>query len=242
VRLLDRTQAYTTDDLVREGLMIVLIGLICLLCVVTVRADDLNSGAFSVEVTAGATTTLSGADDTANVRATGWVEAEMPVGWSRPYARVGITSKSAELAVNFANVATISSAEVGLGMEHAFSQTADKTGRVGLFAEGGFASAIDAEKVADKVSRYVMGGISFTHLGGGQIRVGYGWDETAGPFGMGHLIGYGSLPLAPLKDMVILTGEFTINVSHSEPTSRDIFRLGVMLDLGKAVSTIAGSP
>jgi len=199
---------------------------------------ELNDGGMKVSVLGGMVTSLTGAADTANVKGSGWIEAEMPVGWARPYARVGITARPEE-TLDLTNVATFSTAEIGFGLERGVSLSRDSQGRVGLIAEGGFSSIISGEP-SEMLSRYLMGGVKFSHIGGGEIAIGYGMDTSAGPFGWGQIIGYGTLPIPVSADVIVLTGDFTLNVQR-EPTggvARDILKLGIMIDVGKAMAAI----
>lgn len=203
-----------------------------------------NDGPFSVSVLAGAVTSLAGADDTANVKGTGWIEAEMPLGFARPYARLGITARPEE-TFDLSNVATFSSAEAGFGIERGLRLTTDGHGRVGLFAEGGFSSVVSGDP-SERLARYVIGGVRFSHDSGGQIAIGWGLDEQVGDaFGWGALVGYGSLPIGWSQDVIVLTGDFSLALqknSGAQP-ARDVLKLGVMLDLGRAVEAIkAGGP
>lgn len=194
-----------------------------------------NDGPMRVTVLAGAVTSLAGADDTANIKGAGWIDAQMPVGWSRPYARVGISTRPEE-TFDFTNVATFSSAEVGLGLERAVGLSSDGLGRVGLIVEGGFSSIVSGEP-ADKLARYVFGGVKFSHASGGEIAVGYGLDEQAGPWGLGQIVGYGALPIGVTADVIVLTGDFVLSLQHNVGT-RDVLKLGIMIDLGRAMAAI----
>lgn len=199
---------------------------------------ELNEGPMQVTVLGGMVTSLTGADDTANVKGEGWISAEMPVGWARPYARVGITARPEE-TLDFSNVATFSTAEVGFGLERGVSLSRDGLGRVGLIAEGGFSSIISGEP-SESLARYLMGGVRFSHVSGGEIAIGYGMDTSAGPFGWGQVIGWGALPISVAADVIVLTGDFTLNIQR-EPTggvARDILKLGIMIDLGRAMQAI----
>lgn len=198
-----------------------------------------NDGEFAVTLVAGGSVNMAGADDTANVRGEGWVQAEMPLGWSRPYARLGITSRPEE-TLDFGNVATFSAAEAGFGIERALAFTKDGKGRVGLVAEGGFSSIISGEPT-EKLARYAFGGFKFAHASGGEIVIGYGMDEQGGPFGWGQVVGYGALPISVTGDVFVIVGDFTLNLQQTPvgtEEARDVFRLGVMLDLGKAAKAI----
>lgn len=202
-------------------------------------ADNPNDGPFSVSLLAGGSVNMTGADDTVNVRGEGWIQAEMPLGWARPYARLGITSRPEE-TLDLSNIATYSAAEAGFGIERALARTSDGKGRIGLTAEGGFSSIVSGEP-SEKLARYAFGGFKFAHADGGEIVIGYGMDEQAGPFGWGQIVGYGSLPIGATGNVFVITGDFTLSLQQTPnglEEARDVFRLGVMLDLGRAAKAI----
>ena len=229
-------------------------------------AEDKNNAPMRTTITGGAIVTLVGSDTvpaaattstTADSAVTPIVEVEVdsPIRFvedraavMRVYGRLGISSEP-DSTVSLSDVATFKSGELGLGIKHYF-------GDVSVVGEWGFAARLPSgPEPLTRTTRHWGVGVGVGDPSGPNLTMIYGRDEAAGDTGWGQIMVWGGVPIAGTEGSIILFGDATVNVGPRERTGvvagqpafaagdqpinqRDIFRLGVAVDIGSAIKAL----
>jgi hypothetical protein len=214
----------------------------------TAVVEDLNAGAVTVSVTAGAVATLNGTGDSV-ITPTGYIEVEGPVPLGRThtpfrvYTRLGITSLPGE-TLDLEGVDTWDAGEVGLGAHRVVGRRKIGVQEVltSIAIEGGFSSRLGSPEPRDRFARHYGLGIRFSELRtGSSITLLYGRDQAAGDRGFGQIVIYGHVPLLG-NGAITVVGDATVSVGPRREgwTQRDVLRLGLVSDIGAVVDAFRG--
>lgn len=218
-----------------------------LLYTAVVRGDDggnPNAGPLELSATAGAVVTMSG-DAGTSVLPTGFVGIDGPliVGKSsiaRVHVDLGISSEPGA-SIDLTDATTFRSAEATLSVYRVVGRLAvgDQEISTGLVALWGFASRLPGDpEPAVRLVRHYGGGVRLEERkSGAYLVVAYGRDEAVGERGWGTWMLWGQVPIAGTKGAVLIVGDASLAVGPRDigVQQRDIFRLGVSLDLGAAL-------
>jgi len=219
-----------------------------LLFVTVVRGDDLegnpNAGPVELSATAGAVVTMSG-DAGTTVLPTGFVDVDGPLvlgksSIARVHVALGISTEPGA-SLELADPTTFKSAEVTLSAYRVVGRLAlgDQEISTGLVALWGFASRLPGVvEPAERLVRHYGGGVRLEERkSGAYLVVAYGRDEAVGPRGWGTWMLWGQVPIAGTKGALLIVGDASLAVGPRNigVQQRDIFRLGVSVDLGAAL-------
>jgi hypothetical protein len=216
-------------------------------------AVDANEDPFSVSVTAGGLVTLGG-DSPTEITPTAYIEADGPLvvgelALGRVGARVGLSTSPGE-TLDLADVRTWRAADVALSVERVVGRKrSDREGELyqdictSAVFEWGFASRQDkgGEQPQTRLVRHYGAGVRFRErVSGASLTALYGRDEEAGERGWGQWMLFSDLPIPATKGTIILAADVTLSAGPASTLAqRDIFRFGVVVDVGAVVNAVS---
>jgi hypothetical protein len=212
-------------------------------------AEDPNAAPASLHVLTGGMATMTDADTAVTPTATIIGELPIRIGSVTPVrflGSLGISSLPGE-DLNIGDAATFRSADASLGLMRILGQheTGDQLIRTAVVAEWGWQSvwAGEDQEPSPRLARhYGVGARVMEEKTGSWAQLLIGRDEAVGERGWGQWIVSASVPV-PLTDSIVrivMGASLAIGPSRTDIFQRDIFRVGVCVDVARLGGILGG--
>jgi len=204
-------------------------------------AEAPNAGPLTIAAQAGGLVTLTGEDTALTPAATIDVDGPLAIGEGAPL-RVRVELRLTTLpgeSIDLADPQTFRGATVDVSLRRIVGRLAsgDQEITTAVVALAGFGTRLSAEPgPVDRLIRRYAGGVRLAEArSGAELAVLFGRDELAAEaFGLGQVLVRGRVPVPATAGVAHLVGDAVLSVGR-EDGARDVLRVGVQADLGRAL-------